>query len=200
MLIMLDVVLSFLFEISGQQLLLLLSFLTLIFAARQLRWTRLDTAVAEWTLVDVDKYSHKSKNREEYTVNAYIQNSGKGIAHNVNAKLFQSDVKLNELDEENDETKKDVIRDLSRSIGGRRVVNPGEKVKVNFRVRQLDKLNDVVIRMEPEKKVHGYVRIKRNQIDSEYRNMFYSLKSKLSPSNYFRNLRNRLRNTNPEVM
>ena len=193
---MLGTIVDFLFRLEPNRILLILTFLTVVFAARQLRWTRLETAVPEWKIVDVTKHSHRNKDHEEYTVNATIKNVGKGRAHNVEDELFQSDVKLRELDKE--DSKEDVIRDKRDSIGYRTIVNPGDVIKPNFRIKQLDKLNYVLIRLEPEDTVHGSVWLEKEQIDEEYTNWLYRLER--LPVKIYRKIKHELRSQEIETI
>lgn len=160
---------------------LILTFLAAFFAYRQLRWTRLEIAVPMWKLVKVHSIPHRSREKEEYTVHIWMENVGKGKAHNAEANLFQADVKLNEL--ENGETKEDVIREAPESIGHNRLVNPGNLLHGQFKVKQLDKLNEVLVRVEPEDSVNDYVYIEKEKIEEGFKDNWFRIKWYTNPFN-----------------
>lgn len=193
---LLSSILNFFLGLETNQVILILTFLTVVFAVRQLRWTRLEIAVPEWKIVEITKHPHTKKDREEYTVNVTIKNVGKGKAHNVEAILFQSNVKLEDLGE--DEYKEDVIREERPSIGYRTIVNPGDTIKANFRIRQLDKFNDAIIRLDPDETIHGQVWLMSKQIENEYLHMRYKLER--LPAETYRKIKYRLNSQEIETI
>lgn len=117
----------------------------LVLAYYQLRWTRIDTAHPRWKVVEISSL-FETKEDKATNINVWIMNVGKGRAENVEYNVSIQDADYEAIGK----SVSDLVRAHDENVIYRKVVNPGGLFRVNFRLKEIEKINQISIRVKDE--------------------------------------------------